>query len=77
VKEGSLDVLVRGSPTPCYVFLFNDALLLTLKDTSFIASNQLSYKAFEMLQSARVEDLADSEGTTSRLTGRRLPACIN
>jgi len=47
----------------CYIFLFNDALLITAKNKGFMANANLIYKYFISLSGANAKPLADSWGT--------------
>lgn len=69
VKEGSLNLVQRGGTelVQCYVFLFNDSLLLTQMNTALVnISSSMIFRHFQTLQHCRLELLPDSEGSLKR-----------
>lgn len=65
VKEGSLQLVQRGGTelVSCYVFLFNDSLLLTQMNTSSVnISSSMVFRHFQVLQHCRVEFIPPTDG---------------
>jgi hypothetical protein len=73
VKEGSLSLVQRGGAelVQCYVFLFNDSLLLTQVNTGFVnISSNMIFRHFQTLQNCRVEVLPPSDGMRTQWSSK-------